>query len=78
VSAPPAQPKLRASALGANLVVLASPSAANGFVNQVDLDSPVEIYTIGPSTTDAARALGLRVTAEAREPSLEGILEAMQ
>ena len=76
--APPAAPKRALSSLGAERVVLASPSAASGFVHQVDLDVPVAIYTIGPSTTAAARALGLDVTAEAREPSLEGILEAMQ
>jgi uroporphyrinogen-III synthase len=78
VPAPPAARKRRSSALGAERVVLASPSAASGFVHQVELDSAVEIYTIGPSTTAAARALGLDVTGEAREPSLEGILEAMQ
>jgi uroporphyrinogen-III synthase len=76
--APPAAHKRALSSLGAERVVLASPSAASGFVHQVDLDVPVAIYTIGPSTTAAARALGLDVTAEAREPSLEGILEAMQ
>ena len=78
IPAPPAAPKRALSSLGAERVVLASPSAASGFVHQVDLDVPVAIYTIGPSTTAAARALGLDVTAEAREPSLEGILEAMQ
>lgn len=78
IPAPPAAPKRALSSLGAECVVLASPSAASGFVHQVDLDVPVAIYTIGPSTTAAARALGLDVTAEAREPSLEGILEAMQ
>jgi uroporphyrinogen-III synthase len=36
------------------------------------------VYTIGPSTTAAAREAGLAVTAEAREPSLEGLVEAMQ
>ena len=41
--------------------MLASPSAASGFVHQVELDVPVAIYTIGPSTTAAARALGLDV-----------------
>ncbi len=66
------------SALDADNVLLASPSAVTGFVQQVELDVPVRIYTIGPSTTAAARAQGLDVTAEAREPSLEGILEAMQ
>jgi uroporphyrinogen-III synthase len=59
-------------------VVLASPSAVTGFVHQVQIDVPVAVYTIGPSTTAAARSAGLEVTAEAREPSLEGILEAMQ
>jgi len=78
VPAPPAASKRALSSLGAERVVLASPSAASGFVHQVDVDVPVAIYTIGPSTTAAARALGLDVTAEAREPSLEGILEAMQ
>ena len=78
IPAPPAARKRTLSSLGAERVVLASPSAASGFVHQVDLDVPVAIYTIGPSTTAAARALGLAVTAEAREPSLEGILEAMQ
>ena len=78
IPAPPGPSKRALSSLGAERVVLASPSAASGFVHQVDLDVPVAIYTIGPSTTAAARALGLAVTAEAREPSLEGILEAMQ
>jgi uroporphyrinogen-III synthase len=78
VPAPPAAHKRRLSSLGTQRVVLASPSAASGFVHQVELDAAVEIYTIGPSTTAAARALGLSVKAEAREPSLEGILEAMQ
>jgi uroporphyrinogen-III synthase len=78
IPAPPAASKRALSSLGAERVVLASPSAASGFVHQVDLDVPVAIYTIGPSTTAAARALGLAVTAEAREPSLDGILEAMQ
>jgi uroporphyrinogen III methyltransferase/synthase len=66
------------SALRVDNVVLASPSAVTGFVHQVDVDVPVKVYTIGPSTTAAARRAGLIVTAEAREPSLEGILEAMQ
>ena len=75
----PAPPRRQAlSALGADNVVLASPSAVAGFVHQVDVDTPAAIYTIGPSTTAAARAHGLAVTAEAREPSLEGVVEIMQ
>jgi uroporphyrinogen-III synthase len=78
VPAPPAEPRRPLSALCVDNVVLASPSAVTGFVRQVDVDAPVDIYTIGPSTTAAAQRAGLTVTAEAREPSLEGILEAMQ
>jgi uroporphyrinogen-III synthase len=78
VPAPPAEPRRPLSALRVDNVVLASPSAVTGFVHQVQIDVPVAVYTIGPSTTAAARSAGLEVTAEAREPSLEGILEAMQ
>jgi uroporphyrinogen-III synthase len=78
IPAPPSPSKRPVSSLGAASVVGASPAAPSGLGHQVELDAPVEIYTIGPSTTAAAQALGLAVTAEAREPSLDGILEAMQ
>jgi uroporphyrinogen-III synthase len=78
VPAPPREPKQALSALGADNIVLASPSAVAGFVHQVQIDAPAAVYTIGPATTAAARAHGLTVAAEAREPSLEGLLEAMQ
>ena len=75
---PPRRAGKRCPSLGADNIVLASPSAVAGFVHQVDVDTPAAIYTIGPSTTAAARAHGLAVTAEAREPSLEGVVEIMQ
>jgi uroporphyrinogen-III synthase len=78
VPARPAEPRRPLSTLRVDNVVLASPSAVTGFVHQVDTDVAVNVYTIGPSTTAAARRAGLAVTAEAREPSFEGILEAMQ
>jgi uroporphyrinogen-III synthase len=78
VPAPPTEPRRPLSTLRVDNVVLASPSAVTGFVHQVDVDAPVRFYTIGPSTTAAARDAGLPVAAEAREPSFEGILEAMQ
>jgi uroporphyrinogen-III synthase len=65
------------SSLGADNVFFASPSAVTGFMNQVDLDVPVGIYTIGPSTSAAARAAGLAVTAEASQPSLMGLVELL-
>ncbi|HVJ29081.1 MAG TPA: uroporphyrinogen-III synthase [Gammaproteobacteria bacterium] len=78
VPAPADEPRRPLSALRVDNVVLASPSAVTGFVHTVDVDAAVRVYTIGPSTTAAARRAGLEVTAEAREPSFEGILEAMQ
>jgi uroporphyrinogen-III synthase len=75
--APPAAAKRPLSSLGADNVLLASPSAVTGFVNQVDIDTQVNIFSIGPSTSAAARARGLVVTAEARLPGLQGILETM-
>jgi uroporphyrinogen III methyltransferase / synthase len=77
IPAPASASKRAMSTLGADNVLLASPSAVTGFMNQVDLDVPVNIFTIGPSTSAAARARGLAVTAEGTTPSLEGILEAM-
>ena len=78
IPAPPATTKRAMSAFGADNVIFASPTAVKGFVRQVTVDVAVEVYTIGPATSAAARAAGLTVTAEAREPSLEGILECMQ
>jgi uroporphyrinogen-III synthase len=48
-----------------------------GFTNQFNLDTDVRVFTIGPSTTAAARSHGIAVTAESRTPSFEGLLEAM-
>jgi uroporphyrinogen III methyltransferase / synthase len=78
IPAPESATKRAMSALGADNVIFASPTAVRGFVQQVAVDAPVNVYTIGPSTSAAARDAGLSVTAEAREPSLEGILECMQ
>jgi uroporphyrinogen-III synthase len=71
-------PKYRLTALGADTVLLASPSAVEGFKNQVDLDKPAAIFTIGPATNAAAEAAGLEVTGQARNPGLEGLLEAIE
>ena len=70
--------RLPASELGANTVFLASPSAVTGFQNQVRLDTPLDVFTIGPSTTRAAEAAGLDVAGEAKQPGLIGLMEALQ
>lgn len=66
------------SDLGADKILLASPSAVAGLLNQVELDAAAEIFTIGPSTSRAARAAELTVTAEATSPSLKGLMETMR
>jgi uroporphyrinogen-III synthase len=57
-----------------DLVVLASGSAARSFA-ELDVDIPA--VTIGPQTTEAARAAGLRVLAEADTHDLDGLVGAV-
>jgi uroporphyrinogen-III synthase len=57
-----------------DLVVLASGSAARSFA-ELDVDIPA--VTIGPQTTEAARAAGLRVLAEAETHDLDGLVGAV-
>ena len=71
-------PKHALSSLGADTIFLASPSAVTGLTNQVELDKPAAVFTIGPATYEAAEAAGLTVTGQARQPSLEGLMEAMR
>lgn len=55
-------------------VWLASPSAVTGLLNRAVLPAGVRVITIGPTTSAAATAAGLRVAAEAPQPTLEGML----
>ena len=57
------------------LVVLASGSAARAFA-ALDLDLPV--VTIGPQTSAAARAGGVRIAAEAQTHDLDGLVAAVE
>jgi uroporphyrinogen-III synthase len=57
-----------------DLVVLASGSAARSFAA---LGADVPVVSIGPQTTRAAEAAGLRVVAEADTHDLEGLVEAV-
>ncbi|MDQ7008222.1 MAG: uroporphyrinogen-III synthase [Acidobacteriota bacterium] len=58
------------------LVFLASPSAARGLIQRARLPTSARIITIGPTTTAAARELGLSVTAEATGRSLNDLVAA--
>lgn len=77
IPAPPREDKQDLAALGVDAILLASPSAAEGLIRQANVPPQAHVITIGPTTTTAARALGLTVAGEAREPGLEGLLEAI-
>jgi uroporphyrinogen III methyltransferase / synthase len=57
-----------------DLVVLASASAAKAFA---ELRTDVPAVSIGPQTTQAAAAAGLRIVAEAPSPGFDGLLAAV-
>jgi uroporphyrinogen-III synthase len=59
-------------------ILLASPSAAQGLVNRARRPVNALVITIGPTTSAAAAALALPVSAEASRPGLDGMLEAYQ
>ena len=75
--AEPLDPRRPLSRFGCDTVIFASPTAVAGFANQVDVDQAGRFVTIGPSTSKAVRARHWDVTAEAREPSLSGIIASM-
>ena len=77
IPAPPRDPKLDLGAWGLDAILLASPSAAEGLVNQALVPPRLAVLSIGPTTSAAARALGLAVAGEARRPGLEGLLEVL-
>lgn len=61
--------------LEGDLVVLASPSAARAYA---ELRSSIPAISIGPETTAAAEAAGVRVVREAHTHDLDGLVEAVQ
>ena len=60
--------------IAGDLVVLASPSAARAYG---DLGAAIPAVTIGPETTAASEAAGVRVAREARTHDLDGLIEAV-
>lgn len=67
--------ELRSVLPEAELVVLASPSAARAFAS-ADGDAPA--VSIGPETTAAAKSRGIRVVQEAVTHDLDGIVGAVE
>ncbi len=66
------------NAMGLDAILLGSPSALVGLLNTANVDEASgPILTLGPTTSDAVRAAGLREPVEAKAPSLDGLLEAL-
>jgi uroporphyrinogen-III synthase len=61
--------------LEGDLVVLASPSAARAYA---ELGASIPAVSIGPETSAAAQAAGVRVAGEAQTHDLDGLVEAVQ
>ena len=74
---------LEAFADGVDAFTFASPSAVRGLLAGVgpDLATVVEqavVATVGPVTSEAARALGVRVDVEATDSTSRGLVEALR
>jgi len=78
VPAPAVEPRRDLALEGIDDILLASPSAVTGLLNQARVAATTRCYTIGPTTSAAAVAAGLVVTGEATTPDLDGLMEAMQ
>lgn len=77
IPAPPAGTKRDLALDALHDILLASPSAVAGLLNLARVPQGTRVITIGPTTSTAARDHGLTVSAEARRPTFEGLLEAM-
>lgn len=77
IPAEPIDPKHKLTSLACDTILFASPSAVEGFDNQVSVDTDLQMVTIGPTTTDAVRERNWTVTAQAKEPSLSGIIASL-
>ncbi len=77
VVAPAEEPREDIAGMDIDAIFLASPSAVTGLLARAHVPENVPIITIGPSTTRAARAAGLRVDGEAAGRDLDGMIEAI-
>ncbi len=67
----------RAVAISADVLLLASGSAARAWAAVFGTETPPVVVAIGPHCAAVARAAGLTITATATEHSLDGLLDAV-
>lgn len=67
----------RAAAIGADVLLLASGSAARAWAAAFGAETPPVVVAIGPQCAAVARAAGLTVTATATEHTLDGLVDAI-
>ncbi len=71
-------PLARDAARGADAVLFTSGSAVEQAITLLGAEGvPPLVVTIGPSTSAATRAAGLRVAAEAQPHSADGLIDAL-
>ena len=78
-----ADPDLERKVSDADILTFTSASTVNGFVHNLGADALTRshgktIACIGPVTAQAARDAGLRVDVEARDSTVEGLLDALE
>lgn len=66
----------RDAVVNADVLLLASSSAASAWFNTFGTQSPEVVVAIGPSTAKTARALGIHISAVAQDHSLSGLIAA--
>lgn len=66
----------RTAAVNADVLLLASASAASAWFDTFGTQTPEVVVAIGPSTAKTARALGMHISAVAQDHSLSGLIAA--
>jgi len=71
-------PSLRHAVAEADVVTFTSASTVDRFVASVGIDHlPRHVVSIGPVTSAAARELGVTVSVEATDHTIDGLIDAM-
>jgi uroporphyrinogen-III synthase len=70
--------QLKISSLKIDGIIIASPSAIDGLLNQFEIDIEIDIFPIGPTTKSKLETLGFDCKNIPERPSIEGIIKEIQ